>query len=64
MRMQSLLRRISVFIASSITLILFGIAPAPAELNVAGQNIIAVSGIVTGNVQQVGFRALIQKAGD
>ena len=61
MRMQSLLRRISVFIASSITLILFGIAPAPAESNVAGQNVIAVSGIVTGNVQQVGFRALIQK---
>jgi acylphosphatase len=61
MRMHSLLRRISIFIASSITLILFGIAPAPAESNVAGQNIIAVSGIVTGNVQQVGFRALIQK---
>ena len=61
MRMHSLLRRMSVFIASSITLILFVIAPAPAELNVAGQNVIAVSGIVTGNVQQVGFRALIQK---
>ena len=59
MRMHSLLRRMSVFIASSITLILFVIAPAPAELNVAGQNVIAVSGIVTGNVQQVGFRALI-----
>ena len=51
MRMRSLSRRISVFIASSITLMLFVIAPAPAESKVAGQSVIAVSGIVTGNVQ-------------
>ena len=37
------------------------IAPALAELNVAVQNVIAVSGTVTGNVQKVGFRAMIQK---
>jgi acylphosphatase len=36
-------------------------APAPAESNIAGQSVIAVSGTVTGNVQQVGFRAMIQK---
>jgi acylphosphatase len=28
---------------------------------VAGQNVVAVSGIATGNVQGVGFRAMIQK---
>jgi len=53
--------RISTFIASSIIWILFATLPAPAESNVAGQNIIAVSGTVTGNVQEVGFRAMIQK---
>jgi acylphosphatase len=37
------------------------IATAPAESNVAGQNVTAVSGVVTGNVQNVGFRAMIQK---
>jgi acylphosphatase len=35
--------------------------PAPAKPKVTGQNIIAVSGVVSGNVQQVGFRAMIQK---
>jgi acylphosphatase len=35
--------------------------PAPAKSKVTGQNIIAVSGVVSGNVQQVGFRAMIQK---
>jgi acylphosphatase len=39
----------------------FVTAPAPAESNVAGQNVMAVSGIVTGNVQEVGFRAMTQK---
>jgi len=62
MQMNSLFRaQIAVFIASSITWVLFAAAPAPAESNVASQNIIAVSGIVTGNVQEVGFRAMIQK---
>ena len=49
MRMHSLLRRMSVLISSSIALFLFVIVPAPAESNVAGQNVIAVSGIVTGS---------------
>jgi hypothetical protein len=62
MQIHSLFQaRISVFIASSIIWILFVTAPAAAESNVASQNIIAVSGIVTGNVQEVGFRAMIQK---
>jgi acylphosphatase len=64
MQMHSLFRaRISIFIASSITWSLFLTASASAESNVASQNTttIAVSGIVTGNVQEVGFRAMIQK---
>jgi len=62
MQMHSLFQaRISVLVASSIVWILFVTAPAPAESNVAGQSIIAVSGIVTGNVPEVGFRAMIQK---
>ena len=36
-----------------------GTAPALAKSNVNGQNITAVAGIVTGNVQGVGFRAMI-----
>jgi acylphosphatase len=62
MQMHSLFQaRFSIFIAPSIIWILFVTAPAAAESNVAGQNIIAVSGIVTGEVQEVGFRAMIQK---
>jgi acylphosphatase len=62
MQTHSFLRaRISVFIASSSTWIFLVTAPAPAESNVAGQNVMAVSGIVTGNAQEVGFRAMIQK---
>jgi acylphosphatase len=36
-------------------------APAPAKSKVTAQNVIAVSGVVSGDVQQVGFRAMIQK---
>jgi acylphosphatase len=58
MQMHSLFRaRISIFIASSITWILFLTASASAESNVASQNTttIAVSGIVTGNVQAIRY---------
>jgi acylphosphatase len=41
--------------------LLVEIATAPAKSNVSGQNIAAVSGVVSGSVQQVGFRAMIQK---
>jgi acylphosphatase len=61
MRMHDLLRRKSVFIAAAISCTLITIASAPAQSNAAGMNVIAVSGIVTGNVQEVGFRAMIQK---
>jgi acylphosphatase len=58
MRVFNLLRRISLCIAA-ISLTLVTIASALAQLN--AQNVTAVSGIVTGNVQQVGFRAMIQR---
>jgi acylphosphatase len=37
------------------------IAAPLAQLNAQAQNVSAVSGIVTGNVQEVGFRAMIQR---
>ena len=43
------------------TYVLIAVMPIYAKSNVEGQNTIAVSGKVTGKVQQVGFRALIQK---
>jgi acylphosphatase len=46
-------------VAISFTLV--AIALPLAQLNAKGQNVRAVSGIVTGNVQQVGFRAMIQR---
>lgn len=61
MRMHKLLRRKSVFIATAISCILITVAVDPAQSNAADMNVIAVSGIVTGNVQEVGFRAMIQK---
>jgi len=60
MRTHNLLRRKLVFIAA-ISCILLTVAPVSAQSNLAGQNVIAVSGIVTGKVQEVGFRARIQK---
>jgi acylphosphatase len=61
MRMHNLSRRKSLFIAALIAITPLTAAPTAAQLNIAGQNVIAVSGIVTGNVQGVGFRAMIQK---
>jgi acylphosphatase len=45
-------------IAGAISYTLAANAPAPAQ---SVQNVTAVSGIVTGKVQEVGFRAFIQK---
>jgi len=49
--------RRSLGIAAVSTLVII----APAQLNAQAQNVTAVSGIVTGNVQEVGFRAMIQR---
>jgi acylphosphatase len=61
--MQNFWRRIAVVIASSLTwaVLATATAPASAESSVVAQNVVAISGIVTGNVQKVGFRAMIQK---
>ena len=61
MPMHNLLRRKSFCIAAAINCTLAAIAPAPAKSDIELQNVTAVSGIVTGNVQEVGFRAMIQK---
>jgi acylphosphatase len=62
MRMHNLLRRKSVVIAvAAISCTLIAIAADPTRSNAAEMNTIAVSGTVTGNVQQVGFRAMIQR---
>ncbi len=61
MSIRSFFRRNSVFIVWSIAWSILVIPSALAESNFADQNVIAVSGIVTGNVQKVGFRAMIQK---
>jgi acylphosphatase len=53
--------RASVFLAASIAWTLHSAAVAQAQSNGDGQNVTAVSGVVTGNVQQVGFRAMIEK---
>jgi acylphosphatase len=59
--MHSIWRRIAVVVASSLTWAVVVTAPASAESSVAAQNVVAIAGIVTGNVQKVGFRAMIQK---
>ena len=60
MRAYRYLRR-TFGVAASMTCVLVAVMPIYAKSNVEGQNTIAVSGKVTGKVQQVGFRALIQK---
>jgi acylphosphatase len=46
---------------AAISCTLVTIASPLAQLNAKTQNVTAVSGIVTGNVQEVGFRAMIQR---
>jgi acylphosphatase len=53
-------RRKSLWIAA-VSCTLVTIASPPARLNAQAQSVSAVSGIVTGNVQEVGFRAMIQR---
>jgi acylphosphatase len=60
MRAYTYLRR-TFGIAAAMTYLLLAVVPIYAKSNVEGQNTVAVSGKVTGKVQQVGFRALIQK---
>ena len=62
MRAYTYLRR-TFGIAASMTYVLVAVMPIYAKSNVEGQNTIAVSGKVTGKVQQVGFRALISETG-
>jgi acylphosphatase len=61
MRMHDLWHRKAIGIAAATGCILVAIAPALAKSKVNDQSVTAVSGIVTGNVQEVGFRAMIQK---
>ena len=60
MRAFNLLRRRSLCVAA-VSCTLVTIASPLAQLNAKAQNVTAVSGIVTGNVQEVGFRAMIQR---
>ena len=60
MRVLKLLGRRSPRIAA-VSSIFVIIASTLAQLNAKAQNVTAVSGIVTGNVQEVGFRAMIQR---
>lgn len=60
MRTHRLFHR-TIGIAASMICILVTIAPVSANSKVNDQNVTAVSGTVTGNVQEVGFRAMIQK---
>jgi acylphosphatase len=60
MRVLNLLRqRLLCIVAISCALVITVFALA--QLNAEAQNVTAVSGIVTGNVQEVGFRAMIQR---
>ena len=61
MCMHASLNRAVLGVVTLISCIVVAIAPAQAKSNVSAQTITAISGIVSGNVQQVGFRALIQK---
>jgi len=60
MRVFNLLRRRLLCIAAT-SFTLVTIAYPLAQLSVKAQTATAVSGIVTGNVQEVGFRAMIQR---
>jgi acylphosphatase len=60
MRVFDLLPRRPLYIAAvSFSLVTIGFPLA--QLDAKAQNVTAVSGIITGNVQEVGFRAMIQR---
>jgi acylphosphatase len=58
---HSLLNRVLIGVAALASCVAVASSPALAKSNDSSQNVIAVSGVVSGNVQQVGFRAMIQK---
>ena len=60
MRTHGLFYR-TIGIAASIICIFLAISPVSAKSKNSDQNVTSVSGKVTGNVQKVGFRAMIQK---
>jgi acylphosphatase len=60
MRLFNLLRRRLLCIAV-VSCALVTIGSPLSQLNAQAQNVTAVSGIITGNVQEVGFRAMIQR---
>jgi acylphosphatase len=59
MRINTLFRSEMIGVAAAMSYLVIGVAPASAKSGV--KDVTAVSGIVTGNVQEVGFRAMIQK---
>jgi acylphosphatase len=61
MRIHSLLHRTTIAVAALTSGVLVAIAPTQAKSKLNGANVTAISGIVSGKVQQVGFRAMIQK---
>jgi acylphosphatase len=61
MSVHGLLNQAVIGVAALASCIMVASSSAPAKSNGSGQNVIAVSGVVSGNVQQVGFRAMIQK---
>jgi acylphosphatase len=61
MSAHSRLNQVMIGAAALASCVVVASAPVVAKTNDAGQNEIAVSGVVSGNVQQVGFRAMIQK---
>jgi acylphosphatase len=61
MRTHTFSRRTFGIPASVTCVLVAAVVPVSAKSNVKDQNTIAVSGKVTGTVQQVGFRAMIQK---
>jgi acylphosphatase len=58
---HNLLSRAMIGVAALMSCALVTIAPAEAKSKASGQYVTAVSGTVSGNVQQVGFRAMIQR---
>jgi acylphosphatase len=61
MSIHNLLSPKMIGVAALMSCVLVAIAPAQAKSKVRGQDVAAISGIVSGNVQQVGFRAMLQK---
>jgi acylphosphatase len=61
MRIDCLLYRTTIAVAALTSGVLVAIAPAQTKSKLNGANVTAISGIVSGKVQQVGFRAMIQK---